>query len=130
MRAFGAVGDGKTLDHPAINRAIEAAHHGGGGTVRVPAGTYRCFSIHLQSQVTIWFEPGATILAADPTVDMGRYDAAESNGADAYEDFGHSHWHNSLIWGENLENVAIVGQGLIHGLGLSRGTMGRTDAPL
>jgi len=28
-----------------------------------------------------------------------------------YQDFGHSHWHNSLIWGEGLENVSIYGPG-------------------
>ncbi len=131
IKAFGAVGDGKALDHPAINRAIEAAAHAGGGTIHVPAGTYRCFSIHLQSHVTIQFEPGATILAADPLVDLGQYDPAEPNPADPYEDFGHSHWHNSLFWGENLENVAIVGPGLIHGAGLHRGfgNPGTTGSP-
>ena len=39
----------------------------------------------------------------------------------AYQDFGHSHWHNSLIWGENIENVSIIGPGLINGKGLSWG---------
>lgn len=129
VRTFGATGDGKTLDHPAINQAVEAASHAGGGTVRVPAGTYRCFSIHLQSHVMIQFEPGATILAADPAADAGRYDDAEPNPTDAYQDFGHSHWHNSLFWGENLENVTITGPGLIHGLGLSNGSARRTNTP-
>ena len=95
----------------------------------MPPGTYRCFSIHLQSQVTIQFEPGATILAADPATDGGRYDAAEPCPTDAYQDFGHSHWHNSLFWGENLENVAITGPGLINGAGLSTGGSRRKDAP-
>ncbi len=35
---YGAKGDGKTLDSPAINAAIEAAVAGGGGQVLVPAG--------------------------------------------------------------------------------------------
>src|SRR3954468_16048001 len=42
VRSFGAVGDGKTIDSLAINRAIEAAASKGGGTVYVPAGTYVC----------------------------------------------------------------------------------------
>ena len=127
VRAFGAAGNGKTLDHAVINRAIDAAHAAGGGTVKIPAGTYLCFSIHLQSNVTLQFEPGATILAADPAVNGGGYDAAEPNAADPYEDFGHSHWHNSLIWGENLENVAIVGPGLIQSRALSAGFTGALD---
>ena len=33
VRSYGAKGDGKALDSPAINRAIEAAAAKGGGTV-------------------------------------------------------------------------------------------------
>src|ERR1019366_7110062 len=51
VRAFGAKGDGKTLDHQAINRAIAAAANMGGGTVVVPPGIYLCGSIHLQSNI-------------------------------------------------------------------------------
>jgi len=38
-----------------------------------------------------------------------------------YQDFGHCFWHNSLIWGENITNVSILGPGMIYGRGLSRG---------
>lgn len=120
VTSFGAVGDGISVDSPAINRAIEAAAGAGGGTVRFPAGTYLCFSIRLKSRITLHLEAGATILAADPTVTEGSYDPAEPNAWDAHQDFGHSHWHNSLIWGEGLSDVSIIGQGLIHGKGLTR----------
>jgi len=122
---LGAKGDGKTLDTPAINNAIDAASRAGGGIVFFPAGTYLCHSIHLKSHVTLHLGPGATILAADaiaPGEHGGGYDLAESNQPwENYQDFGHNHWHNSLIWGEGLENVAIVGSGLIWGKGLSKG---------
>ncbi len=123
VRDFGAVGDGRTLDSPAINRAIEAASQAGGGVVMLPAGTYLSFSIRLRSHLTLQFQPGATLLAATPHRDGGTYDAAEPNewGDRQYQDFGHSHWHDALIWGEHLEHVAIVGPGLIHGQGLSHG---------
>ena len=48
------------------------------------------------------------------------YDPAESNPWDMYQDFGHSHWRNSLIYGENLQNIAITGLGTIFGNGLTR----------
>lgn len=125
VRAFGATGDGKTIDTPAINKAIEAANSAGGGTVRFAAGTYACYSIHLKSNVCLSLEQGATIFAASTPMEgmgSGGYDAAESNTPwESYQDFGHNHWHNSLIWGENIQNFSIVGPGLIWGKGLSRG---------
>lgn len=123
IRRYGAVGDGKTIDSAAIDRAIAAAA-ARGGTVLVPAGTYACYSIHLKSAVTLYLDRGARIVAADtPAGGAGAgYDAAESNAPwEAYQDFGHNHWHNSLIWGEDLHDVAIAGPGLVWGRGLSRG---------
>jgi polygalacturonase len=124
VREYGAKGDGKSLDSPAINHAIEAAAGAGGGTVVLPAGTYLCYSIRLKSKVALALGMGCTILAADsPSQNNGGgYDLAESNQPwEDYQDFGHNHWHNSLIWGENLEDLAIQGPGLIWGKGLSRG---------
>ena len=135
VRQFGASGDGKTLDTPAINRAIQAAASAGGGTVGFPSGSYLSYSLHLQSRVTLQFETGATLIGADSpargsSASSGFYDLAESNKPwEDYQDFGHNHWHNSLIWGENLEHVAIVGPGLIWGRGLSHGR-GRDGGPL
>ena len=112
VRDFGARGDGKALDTAAINRAIDVAAAAGGGTVRLPAGNYLSVSIRLKSNITLYLDQGATLVAAEPTKTVA-YDAPEPNPWDKYQDFGHSHWHNSLIWGENLENVSIMGPGLI-----------------
>ncbi len=129
VRQYGATGDGKTIDTPAINRAIESAAAAGGGTVLFPAGTYLCFSIHLKSYVHLYLDQGATILAAESPkpgestgYNGGTYDAAEPNTAwDAYQDYGHNHWHNSLLWGEDIHDFSITGPGLIYGKGLSFG---------
>jgi polygalacturonase len=128
VRKYGATGDGKTLDTDAVNRAIEAAA-AGGGVVVFPAGSYLCFSIRLKSQVHLLLEQGSAIVAADSPMpgDMtgyngGVYDAAEPNTAwDAYQDYGHNHWHNSLLWGEEIHDFSITGPGLIWGRGLSNG---------
>jgi polygalacturonase len=123
VKAFGAAGDGKTLDTPAIDKAIRSASVAGGTVVFGP-GKYLCYSLHLKSNVALYLSPGATIIAADfPSASgSGGYDPAEPNAWDQYQDFGHSHWHNSLMWGENLDNFSIFGPGLIWGKGLSRGS--------
>ena len=129
VRTYGAAGDGKTIDTSAINQAIQAAAAAGGGSVLFTAGTYLSFSIRLRSHVGLVLEPGAVILAADSPklgeatgYNGGTYDAAELKTAwDAFQDYGHNHWHNSLLWGEDLENVSITGPGLIWGRGLSNG---------
>jgi polygalacturonase len=129
VRKFGATGDGKTLDTEAVNRAIEAAAAAGGGVVVFPAGNYLCFSIRLKSQVHLHLEAGSTIVAASSPkpgettgYNGGLYDAAEpKTDWDAYQDYGHNHWHNSLMWGEDIHDFSITGTGLIWGKGLSRG---------
>ena len=125
VRNMGATGDGKTLDSPAINRAIDAAAAAGGGTVYFPAGIYASYSIRLKSNITLYLDQGAVILAeSTPHEGMasGGYDAAEPQGAwEPYQDYGHNHWHNSLIWGEGIHDLAVLGPGLIWGKGLSRG---------
>ena len=117
VRQFGAAGNGKHLDSPAINRAIAACNAHGGGTVEIPAGIYLCGSIHLKSNIDLHLQPGAEILGAPITT--GAYDPAEAFVGKAYQDGGHTYFHNSLIWGENLKNVAITGMGEINGGGLT-----------
>jgi polygalacturonase len=120
VKQFGAKGDSATLDTDAINRAVDVAASAGGGTVYFPAGDYLSFSIHLKSNITLYLDNGANLIAAIPVQGKAGYDAPEPNQWDMYQDFGHSHWHNSLIWGENLENIAITGYGRITGTGLTR----------
>lgn len=98
VKDFGAKGDGKTLDHIAINKAIDAAVVSGGGQVFLPAGTYLCGSIHLKSNIDLHLSSGATILAAPAS--MKAYDESEVFGAPEYQDGGHTYFHNSLIWAE------------------------------
>jgi len=60
---YGAVGNGTTLASAAINKAIDAASAAGGGTVHFPAGTWLSGSIHLKSNVALYLDQGATLLA-------------------------------------------------------------------
>jgi polygalacturonase len=138
VRNYGATGDGKTVDTPAINKAIEAVAAVGGGTLLFPAGTYLCFTIRLKSKVDIYLSRGCTILGADsPKSDEttgfngGTYDpAGPAQPWEAYQDYGHNHWANSLFYGEGISDLSITGPGLIHGKGLSRGGYGSAIGPV
>ncbi|WP_431900317.1 glycosyl hydrolase family 28 protein [Nonomuraea sp. bgisy101] len=112
VRDYGATGNGGTNDDDAIDRAINAASAADGGTVVFPSGTYRSRTIHLKSDITLRLDSGATVKAA-----ASGMDAPESNPYDAYQDFGHSHFNNSLFVGRNVSNVHFTGAGTIDGDG-------------
>lgn len=117
VRDFGATGDGVAIDSPAINKAIETAALEGGGQVYIPSGTYICYSIHLASGIDLHLEKGAVIKAGPELL----FDKAEDGPEPQFQDYGHSHWQNSLIWGTGLNDVCISGDGLIDGTNLSGG---------
>ena len=118
VRDYGAKGDGKTLDHQAINAAIDSCVAHGGGRVVVPAGTYLCGSIRMKSHVELHLSAGAKILAAPAS--MKAYDEAESWEGPAYQDGGHTYFKNSLIYAIGQEHVSITGRGMIDGQGLTK----------
>ncbi len=117
IRDFGAKGDGATVDTDAIRAAIAAAD---GRRVLFPAGRYLSFSIPLCSHLHIHLAEGCVLEAADPARHGGCYDEAEPNPHDLYQDFGHSHWRNSLLYGIDVETIRIDGLGVIDGRGLTR----------
>jgi polygalacturonase len=126
VRDYGATGDGSTNDTPAINAAINAANSAGGGVVVFPSGNYKSKnSIHMKSNVTLQLDAGSTILGSSADT----YDAAESNPYDAYQDYGHSHFHDAMIWGDGLTNIGFTGSGTIDGAGnLITGNPGAGEA--
>lgn len=126
VKNFGAKGNGAAMDTKSINSAIETATAAEGGTVYFPAGNYLSGSIRLKSNITLYLDAGATIVAA-PGENADEYDLPENKINNMYEDFGHRHWHNSLIWGENLHDISIIGSGMIWGKGLQRSNKGEDD---
>src|SRR6266496_3639445 len=115
VKDFGAAGNGSTNDTAAINRAITAASAAsGGGIVEFPSGTYKSSNtIHMKSHVTLQLDSGSTIMGASGT----GYDSPESNPNDKFQDFGHSHFHDAMIWGDRLTDIGFVGSGTIDGGG-------------
>lgn len=117
VRHYGAKGNGKADDTHAINTAIAAAAEQGGGQVYLPAGTYVSYSIHLASHVHLYLEQGTVLKAGEGK----KFDTAEPGPDPQYQDYGHSHFQNSFIWGIGLEDITISGPGRIDGSALSGG---------
>ncbi|MBC7401071.1 MAG: right-handed parallel beta-helix repeat-containing protein [Mucilaginibacter sp.] len=117
VKTYGAKGDGINIDTKAINKAIDAANAAGGGTVYFPAGDYLSVTIHLKSNIALYIDQGATIIAATVSENV-KYDVPEKADNDLYQDYGHSYFNNSLIVGINLHDISITGPGRIWGRGL------------
>jgi polygalacturonase len=110
IKDFGATGDGTTLDTRAIQNAIDAASHiGGGGTVFVPAGKYVTGSIFLRDNITLFIDAGATLLGSQNSAD---YPIVTMRWEGVTQPT-----HAPLIAGDGLRNIAVTGRGTIDGRG-------------
>ncbi len=112
-RRFGAAGDGVHLDSLPIQRAIDHAAAAGGGRVVVPAGTYRCGTLRLASNVTLDVMPGAVIRAS---TDPGDYpDLPVPFGFPPQHDRDKTGLRHHLLYALDAENVTVCGGGTIDG---------------
>ena len=109
VRDYGAHGQGKVLESPAIQKAIDAA---GAGTVLIPAGRYLCGTIRLRSNLTLWLDNGATLVMSPRESDFA---PPEQLAYNPHADSATSLFRHSLLSGEDLHDVAIRGEGLIDG---------------
>lgn len=106
---YGAVGDGKTMNTDAIAKAISACANAGGGKVVIPAGIWLTGPIQLQSNINLHVARGALVIFSPNRMD---YPLIETwyEGRPEYRCM-------SPIFGENLENIAITGEGVFDGSG-------------
>jgi len=110
-RDFGALGDGRTKDTDAIQKALDACAKAGGGTVVVPRGVYLIGSIVMGANTTLQLERGANLTGSAETNDYPivriRWEGEFAEG------------HRALISAQNADHVAILGPGSIFGPPLS-----------
>lgn len=108
----------------AIQNAIESACLAGGGTVVIPNGDFKIYTIRLKSKVNLYLAKNAVLHAARTQItnsyqrqqgEGGNYDEPEINLYAGLQDHGHTYFSNSMIYGKELENVMIYGEGLIDG---------------
>lgn len=111
VRDFGAKGDGQALDTAAINRAVEACAADGGGQVVFPPGRYLSGTIQLRSHITVFLEAGATIIGSTNLADYHRFIPPAGTAESRFQ----SNWHRALVLGDGLEEVSLIGPGVIDG---------------
>jgi polygalacturonase len=105
VKDFGAVGDGKTSDTRAIQRAIDA-----GGEVLFPPGTYKSGTLYLRSHTGLRFEPGATLISGGDEEEWNDPHFCPQNRTSEREKNNGRH----LIVAYQCEDVSIRG-GIIDG---------------
>jgi polygalacturonase len=106
---FGAVADGLTSNTAAFQQAIDASSQAGGGVVLVPRGQWLTGPLSMRSNVNLHVATGALVQFSARRDD---YQLIKTNweGLDAVR-------NQPLIYGQNLENVAITGGGVLDGAG-------------
>jgi len=107
---FGAKTDGRTLCTEPIQKAIDACAAAGGGTVRLAGGKFLSGTIYLRSHVTLEVAAGATLLGS---TNIAHYPV----NVPAIRSYTDKYVNKSLIAGENLQNIGLVGRGTIDGQG-------------
>jgi polygalacturonase len=110
VRAFGAQDDGTRANTLAFRRAIDACHQAGGGTVRIPAGTWLTGPIHLRSNVNLHLEQGALLRFSTQPADYLPPVLTRWEGVECYN-------YSPLIYASGCENVAVTGEGVLDGQG-------------
>lgn len=106
---YGAKADGLTVNTKAINQAIELCNAAGGGTVFVPKGLWVTGPIVLKNNVNLHLEKGA-LLQFSKNYDDYPIVLTTWEGQDSYR-------CQAPIWGVDLENIAITGEGVLDGGG-------------
>jgi DNA sulfur modification protein DndE len=106
---YGAVPDGLTANTAAFQKAIDECSQKGGGVVLVPRGQWQTGPIEMRSNVNLHVATGALVQLSNKPSD---YKLHKTNweGLDAVR-------NQALIYGQNLENVAITGGGILDGAG-------------
>jgi polygalacturonase len=110
VRDYGAAGDGAKLDTLALQAAIDACAGAGGGTVYFPPGRYLSGTLFLKSRIALHLEGGATLLGSANREDYPTTVPAVRSYTDNYT-------VRSLIYAENLDQIALEGHGTIDGQG-------------
>jgi hypothetical protein len=112
IRDYGAKGDGKTVDTPALQAAIDACNKGGGGTVLVPSGTFVIGTTELKSNVTLHIVADGALLGSADGKQYHAVDAIPLEGDTTLRD---GNW--AMLFAVKQTNIRVEGPGTINGQG-------------
>ncbi len=112
VRDYGAKPDGKMLCTKSIQSAIDQCAKRGGGTVYLGPGTFLSGTIYMKSGVTLKLDPACTLLGSKNLKDY-------PETVQEFRSYTDNYTNKSLIYGEKLERIAIIGNGIIEGQGAS-----------
>lgn len=104
---FGAVPDDGKADTEAIQKAINACSENGGGTVLFPQGTWHSGTVYLNNNITIYLSSGAVWKGLNDSSAYPYMEARIMSREDRVP-------RKAMIYGYNLENIKIHGEGTIH----------------
>jgi hypothetical protein len=105
----GIVADGTTKNTAAIAAVIAQINAAGGGTLYFPPGRYVTGSVHLESNLTLHLEAGATLLYSGDPADSPLVES-RWEGTTAWT-------YGPLLYANGKENITITGRGTIDGQG-------------
>lgn len=111
---FGATNDTTIVHTKAINKAINTCHENGGGRVIIPSGKFKSGTILLKSNVELFLENGARLIASDNNDDFVIMPQAN------YRSLKDAGGWVALIFAQEAENISITGKGTIDGRGKKR----------
>ena len=115
---YGAVGDGKTLNTAAFQKAVAAIEKAGGGHLIVPAGVYKTLPFTLTSHMDLHLDPGAIIKAPDTFEEYGIPDPNKATPTPPVRGRGAMGRPAALIsCASGTTDLAITGSGVIDGSG-------------
>lgn len=108
---YGIINDGASDNTDALRALIEKMSPGG-GTLYFPPGKYLTGSVELKSNMTLYLDAGAELLASG---DRSRYPIIDSQRIPGLARRGYA----GVICAFNAENICVKGEGTINGQGVN-----------
>jgi polygalacturonase len=109
ITSYGAIKNTGADNTAAIQQALDTCSSNGGGTVYVPAGEFKTGPIEIYSNTTLYLETGSVLSFLD---DFNQYPIVKTRWSGYV-----CHGFMPLVFGQNVSNVAIKGDGVLDGNG-------------